>query len=85
MYQKNVLKKILLIGEEGKTGYVLIKDFNSFMYDHCGRKLIYRYCLQYFSTEEILKCHMKDCLNINGIRRIIMSKKAEYVNFKNYF
>ena len=35
MYQKNALKKILLIGEEGKTDYVLIKDFNSFMYDHC--------------------------------------------------
>ena len=28
---------------------------------------------------------MKDCFNINGIRRIIMSKKDEYVNFKNYF
>ena len=40
---------------------------------------------KYFSTEEILKCHMKDCFNINGIRRIIMSKKDEYVNFKNYF
>ena len=85
MYQKNALKKILLIGEEGKTDYVLIKDFNSFMYDHCGRKHIYRYCLQYFSTEEILKFHMKDCFNINVIGRIIMSKKAEYVNFKNYF
>ena len=30
-----------LIGEEGKRHYVLIKDFNTFKYDHtlhCGRK-----------------------------------------------
>ena len=25
---------LLLIGEEGKRHYVLIKDFNTFMYDH---------------------------------------------------
>ena len=25
---------LLLIGEEGKRDYVLIKDFNTFMYDH---------------------------------------------------
>ena len=25
---------LLLIGEEGKRNYVLIKDFNVFMYDH---------------------------------------------------
>ena len=38
MYQKNVVKKkhvdLLLIGDEGKRHYVLIKDFNTFMYDH---------------------------------------------------
>ena len=38
MYQKNVVKKkhvdLLLIGEEGKGHYVLIKDCNTFMYDH---------------------------------------------------
>ena len=39
MYKKNVLKKknmliYYLIGEEGKRYQVLIKDFNTFMYDH---------------------------------------------------
>ena len=38
MYQKNVVEKkhvdLLLIGEEGKGHYVLIKDCNTFMYDH---------------------------------------------------
>ena len=32
---------LLLIGEEGKRHYVVIKDFNTFMYNHtvyCGRK-----------------------------------------------
>ena len=42
-----------------------------------------RYCLQAFSTEEILK-HIKDCFKINGKQRIIMPKKTEYVKFKNY-
>ena len=66
MYQKNVVK--LLIGEKGKRHYVLIKDFNAFMYDHTlhrGRKHFCCYCLQSFSTEEILKHHIKDCFKIN--------------------
>ena len=52
MYQKNVAKKkhvdLLLIGEEEKRHYVLIKDFNTFMYDHTlhrRRKHFCRYCL----------------------------------------
>ena len=52
-----------LIGE-GKRHYVLIKGFNIFMYDntlHRGRKHFCRYCSQAFSTEETLKCHIKDC------------------------
>ena len=60
---------LLLIGEEGKRHHVLIKDFNTFMYDHPlhhGRKHFFRYCLQAFSTEEILKLHIKDCFKINA-------------------
>ena len=37
MYQKNVVKKhidLLLIGNEDKRNYVLIKDFSTFMYNH---------------------------------------------------
>ena len=50
--KKNV--NLLLIGKEGKRHYLLMKDFNTFMYDyilHCGRKRFCRYCLQVFSTE----------------------------------
>ena len=32
MYQKNVKKNISI--EEGRRHYVLIKDFNTFLYDH---------------------------------------------------
>ena len=42
------------------------------------------FCLQYFSTEEILKRQIKDCLKINGKQRITMHIKEEYVKFKNY-
>ena len=41
--EKNV--DLLLLGEEGKRHYVLIKDFNTFLHDHflhCGRKHLCR-------------------------------------------
>ena len=37
-----------------------------------------------FSTEEILKCYIKDIFKFNGKQRIIMPKKDEYVKSKNY-
>ena len=40
---------LLLIAEEGKRHYRLIKDFNSFMYNHTlhrRNKHFWRYCLQ---------------------------------------
>ena len=65
MYQKYVVKKninLLLIRDEGNINYVLIKDFNTSMYDHslhCGRKHFCRYCFNAFITEETLKRHIK--------------------------
>ena len=50
---------------------------------HRRKKYFCRYCLQAFSTDEILKRHIKDCFKINGKQRIIMPKKEEYVKFKN--
>ena len=43
-----------------------------------------RYCLQAFSTQEILKRHIKDCFKINGKQRIIMPKRGGFVKLKNY-
>ena len=56
---KNTFKRhvdLLLIGEEGKKHYALIKDFNTFMYDHTlhrGRKHFCDHCLLAFSTENV--------------------------------
>ena len=60
---------LLLIGEGEKKHYVLIKDFNTFMYDytlHSGRKHFCLCCLHAFRTADVLKCHIKDCFKISG-------------------
>ena len=78
---------LLLIGEEGKRHYVLLKDFNTFMYDHTlhrRREHFCRYRLQAFSSEEISKSQIKDRFKINGKQRTIMPRKGEFVKFRNY-
>ena len=75
-----------MIVEGEKKRYLLIEDFNTFMYDHTlhrARKHFCRYCLQAFSSEEILKIHIKDCFKNNGKQTIRMSEKNEYNKFKN--
>ena len=52
---------------------------------HLRKKHFCCYCLRvFFSTEEILKCHITNYCKINGKQKIIMPKKGEYVKFKNY-
>ena len=54
---------LLLIREESKRNCVLIKDFNTFMYDHSlhrERKDFYCCFLQAFSIEQTLKRHIKE-------------------------
>ena len=70
-----------------KKNTVDTKDFNIFMCNqslHRERKHFCCYCLQAFSTEEILKCHTNDCFKLNGKQKIKMTTKGEYVRFKNY-
>ena len=72
-----------MIGGESKRHYVLIKYFHAFMGDHTlhpGRKFFW---CQAFSSEEILKWHIKDCFKISCKQKIKMHKKGEYVRFKN--
>ena len=59
---------LLLSGEEGNRPYVLIKGFNTFMYNHILhhlRKHFCRYCLQAFNSEKILKIYFEGCFKIN--------------------
>ena len=47
-----------------KRHYVLIKDFNTFMYNHSLQretKQVRHYCLSVSSMEKILKHHTDDC------------------------
>ena len=79
---------LLLITKDEKKHYVLIKDFNAFMYNqskHKERKHFCMYCLQCFSSERVLANHVNNCLTINGNQAINMPKKGEnilkFINF----
>ena len=73
-----------MIGEKRKRHYVLIKDFNTFMYDHTlhrGKNIFaVIVCKLLVQTKEISKCHFK----INGKQRILIPKKGEQVKFNHY-
>ena len=79
---------LLLITKDEKKHYVLIKDFNAFMYNqskHKGRKHFCMYCLQCFSSERILANHVNNCLTINGAQAINMPKQGENIlKFNNF-
>ena len=46
------------------------------------KKHFCRYCLQAFSTDEILKIHIKDCFKNNGKQKLIMYKKLNMLDLK---
>ena len=79
---------LLLIKKDEKRHYVLIRDFNTFMYNqstHKERKHFCMYCLQYFSSESILAKHTNNCLTINGKQAINIPKKSENIlKFNNF-
>ena len=73
---------LLLITKYEKRHYVLIKDFNKFMYyqlKHKERKHFCMYCLQCFKSESILTKHVDSRLTINGKQAIcqICQKKVK--------
>ena len=54
------------------------------MYNHAlhrRTKHFCRYCLQAFSTEVILKRHIKGCFKINGKQKIIMTVSSYHVTY----
>ena len=80
---------LLLITKDEKKHYVLIKDFNAFMYNqskHKERKHFCMYCLQCFLSIEILDAHRKDCIVINGRQAIKMpnedENRVEFINHR---
>ena len=71
--------ELLLITEGENKHYVLIKDFNKFMFNqtkHEHRKYFCMYCLQCFSREDVLTEHKNNCISINGQQAINMPEKV---------
>ena len=78
---------LLLIERDGKSHYVLIKDFNRLMFKinkSRNKKYFCMYCLQRFSSGELLAKHEEDCIVINGNQAIGMPPQGSFVEFKNY-
>ena len=79
---------LLLITEDENKHYVLIKDFNRFMYHktkHQHRKHFCMYCWQWLSSEEILHKLKTDCIMINEKQAIKMSEKGNNtLKFNNF-
>ena len=65
--------ELLLITKDETKHYVLIKDFNKFMFNqtkHEHRKHFCMYCLQCFSSEKVLNNHKENCIQVNGTQAI---------------
>ena len=79
---------LLLITENENNHYVLIKNFNKFMYNqtkHKDRKHFCRYCLQCFSSDRVLNNHKEICIQINGTQAVNMpTKDNNIVKFNNF-
>ena len=79
---------LLLLESDGNKHYVLIKDFNSFMFKHTKHKSKKNFCmncLQCFSSKEVLDAQRKDCIVINGKQAIKMPNEDENgVEFINH-
>ena len=70
--------------EKGKRHYVLIKNFNTFMYNYtlnCRKNIFV--VIVYMLLVYKKYWNVKGCFKINGKQRISMPKKGEYDKFKN--
>ena len=80
--------ELLLITKDENKHYVLIKDFNKFMYQqtkHKERKHFCMNCLQCFSSERVLNDHKDNCIQINGTQAIKMPDKDNNIlRFNNF-
>ena len=86
-HENEKVLNLLLITQGERQHYVFIKDFNKMMYNktkHQHRKHFCMFCLQCFSTDEILAKHKSNCMIINGEQAIRMPKEGSTVQFQNY-
>ena len=80
--------ELLLITKDENKHYVLIKDFNKFMYKqtkHKERKHFCMFYLQCFSSERVLNNHKDNCIQVNGMQAVNMpDKKNNILKFNNF-
>ena len=80
--------ELILITENENNHYVLIKDFNKFMYNqtkHEHRKHFCMHCLQCFSSDRVLINHKDICIQVNGTQAIKMpTKDNNILKFNNF-
>ena len=80
--------ELLLITKDDNKHYVLIKDFNKFMYNqtkHKERKHFCMHCLQCFSSERVLNDYKDNCLQVNGTQAVKMPDKDNNIlKFNNF-
>ena len=80
--------ELLLITKCEKRHYVLIKDFNKFMYNqtkHKERKHFCMHCLQCFNSERVLNDHNDNCIQLNGEQAVKMPEKGKNIlKFNNH-
>ena len=78
---------LLYITEVKNSHYVLIKNFNSLMYNftkHKDTKHFCKRCLHCFSSKNLLERHKGDCFLINGTQAITMAAEGSKIYFKNH-
>ena len=79
---------LLLTTENENKHYVLIQDFNSFMYNqtkHKESKHFCMHCLHCFSSEEVLSTHKNNCIQVNGTQAVKMPNKDNNIlKFNNF-
>ena len=80
--------ELLLVTKNENKHYVLINDFNKFMYNqtkHKERKHFCMYCLQCFSSERVLSNHKENCIQVNGKQAVKMPDKDNNIlKFNNF-
>ena len=80
--------ELLLITKDENKHYVLIKDFNRFMFNktkHKEKKHFCMHCLQCFSSERVLTDHKDNCITVNGTQAVKMpDKNNNILKFNNF-
>ena len=80
--------ELLLITKDENKHYVLIKDFNKFMFNQTknkNKKHFCMQCMQCFSSERVLNNHKDICIQVNGAQAVKMpDKNNNILKYNNY-